>query len=145
MRDWELLLAKSLAAIAPALVMTWGCAAIYALGLRLVTLAPAVAGLIVTPAWWLMLLVCSPLLALIAVAVSVLISSRVNDPRTAQSLTGVLVVPFMLMFFGQLVGLVVVSPGFVLAFAAALAALAAVTVWLATRLFQRETILTRWR
>ncbi|NTU84015.1 MAG: ABC transporter permease [Chloroflexales bacterium] len=144
-RDWELLLAKSLAAVVPPLLITWGCAAIYALGIRLLTLTPQVAGLIITPAWWLMLLACSPLLALIAVAASVLISSRVNDPRTAQSLTGVLVVPFMLLFFGQLVGLVVVNLGFVLAFAALLAALSALAIWLAARMFQRETILTRWK
>lgn len=144
-RDWELLLAKSLAAVAPPLLLTWACAALYAAGVRLVSLTPDVAGLIITPAWGLMLALCSPLLALIAVAVSVLISARVNDPRTAQSLTGVLVVPFMLLFFGQLTGLVVVNPGFVLAFAVVLAALAALTVWLAARLFARETILTRWK
>ena len=84
-------------------------------------------------------------LALIAVAFSVMISSRVNDPRAAQNLSGVLVVPFLALFAGQLVGLVVVSPAFVLAFAAALTAVAALTIWLATRLFARETILTRWK
>ncbi len=144
-RDWELLLAKSLGAVIPPLLMTWACAAIYAAGIALVSLTPDVAGLIVTPAWTLMLAICSPLLALIAVAASVLISARVNDPRTAQNLSGVLVVPFMALFFGQLVGLVVPNLGFVLAFAAALAALAALAIWAAARLFARETILTRWR
>ncbi|HMQ32532.1 MAG TPA: ABC transporter permease subunit [Chloroflexaceae bacterium] len=144
-RDWELLLAKSLGAVIPPLLMTWACAAIFAAGIGLASLTPEVAGLIITPAWALMLAVCSPLLALIAVAASVLISARVNDPRTAQNLSGVLVVPFMALFFGQLVGLVVLNLGFVLAFAAALAALAALTVWLAARLFARETILTRWK
>lgn len=144
-RDWELLLAKSLAAVVPPLLMTWACAAAFAAGVPLVSLTPEVARLIITPAWALMLALCSPLLALIAVAASVLISSRVNDPRTAQNLSGVLVVPFMLLFAGQLVGLVVVSPAFVLAFALALAAVAALTVWLATRLFAREAILTRWK
>lgn len=144
-RDWELLLAKSLAAVLPPLLMTWACAAVFAAGVPLVSLTPAVAGLIISPAWALMLALCSPLLALIAVAASVMISSRVNDPRSAQNLSGVLVVPFMLLFAGQLAGLVVVSPAFVLAFAVALAAVAALMVWLATRLFARETILTRWK
>jgi ABC-2 type transport system permease protein len=143
--DWELLLAKSLAAVLPPLVITWAAAALFALGIRLASLTPEVAGLIITPAWVLMLALCSPLLSLIAVAASVLISARVNDPRTAQNLSGVLVVPFMLLFFGQLAGLVVLNAGFVLAFAAGLAALAALTIWLATRMFGREAILTRWR
>lgn len=144
-RDWELLLAKSLAAVIPPLLMTWACAAAFAVGIGLVSLSPEVAGLIITPAWALMLALCSPLLALIAVAASVLISARVNDPRTAQNLSGVLVIPFMGLFASQLAGLVVVNLGFVLALALALAAVAAFTVWLATRLFDRESILTRWK
>lgn len=141
---WELLLAKSLMAVVPAVVITWLCGAVFAAGVGLVALTPAVAQLIVTPAWGLLLLLCSPLLALIMVAASVLISSRVNDPRTAQNLTGVVVVPLILLFAGQLFGVVVLSVAFVLALAAALAALAALTVWVAARMFQREVILTRW-
>jgi hypothetical protein len=39
---------------------------------------------------------------------------------------------------------VVINIAFVLGLALVLAALAAMTIWAATRLFQRETILTRW-
>jgi ABC-2 type transport system permease protein len=143
-RTWELLLAKSLVALLPAVLITWLCGAIFALGVWLAALTPAVAGLILSPAWALLLLLCSPLLALIMVGASVMISSRVNDPRTAQNLTGVVVLPLMLLFVGQLLGLVVVNLGFVVALAVALAALAAGVIWLAVRIFQRETILTRW-
>lgn len=141
---WELLLAKSLMALIPAIILTWLCGAIFAVGVPMVALTPEVARLIVNPAWALMLLLCSPLLGLIMVAASVLISSRVNDPRTAQNVTGVVVLPLMLLFAGQLFGLVVVNIAFVLVLAAALAAVAALTIWLATRMFQREVILTRW-
>jgi ABC-2 type transport system permease protein len=75
----------------------------------------------------------------------VLISARVNDPRTAQQLAGVIIVPIMALFAGQLFGLVVINIAFVLGLALVLAALAASTIWAATRLFQREAILTRWR
>ncbi|MFV9504333.1 MAG: ABC transporter permease subunit [Oscillochloridaceae bacterium umkhey_bin13] len=144
-RDWELLFAKSLGSLLPPLLMTWGCALIFALAVPLVTLTPEIAALIITPAWITMLLLCSPLLALIAVAVSVLVSARVNDPRTAQSLTGVLVVPFLMLFFSQLIGLVVINPGFVVVLALGLVPLAGLSVWGAAQLFQRERILTRWR
>jgi aminoglycoside phosphotransferase (APT) family kinase protein len=77
--------------------------------------------------WALMMLSCAPLLALIAVAAAVLISARVNGPRTAQQLAGV-----------------VIDIAFVLGLALVLAALAASAIWAAARLFQRETILTRW-
>jgi ABC-2 type transport system permease protein len=142
---WELLLAKSLAALLPALLLTYSCALLYAGGVALASLTPQVAGLIITPAWALMMLSCAPLLALIAVAAAVLISARVNDPRTAQQLAGVIIVPIMALFAGQLFGLVVINIAFVLGLALVLAALAALTIWAATRLFQREAILTRWR
>ena len=99
---------------------------------------------IVTPAWLLVLVLCTPLLALIAIAGMVAISARVNDPRTAQQLSGISVVPIMAIFFGQLTGLLVLSPILALAGTAVLGGIAALAVWGATRLFQRETILTRW-
>lgn len=143
-RTWELLLAKALAALIPAVALTWACGLIFAGGVALVSLSPAVAGLIISPAWILLLLLCAPLLALIAVAGTVLISARVNDPRTAQQLAGIAVVPVLALFFSQLIGIVVVNLAFVLILALALAFLAALAVWLAVRLFAREAILTRW-
>jgi len=140
----ELLLAKSLAALIPAVAITYVCAVIFAGGVALSSLAPRVFGLIISPAWVLMVLLCGPLLALIAVAASVLISARVNDPRTAQQIAGVVIVPIMGLFAGQLFGLVVLNLAFVLGLSLCLALVAAFAIWLATRMFRREAILTRW-
>jgi ABC-2 type transport system permease protein len=144
LRTSELLLGKALAALIPAVAITWVCGAIFAAGMAGVALSPRVFAAIVGPAWLILLLICSPLLALIAIALSVAISSRVNDPRTAQQLTGVVVVPILLIFFGQLAGLLVLSPPLALGAAAVLALVAALATWGASRLFQREVILTKW-
>lgn len=141
---WELLVGKSLAALIPALAITWLCAGVFIAGIGLVALSGRVFATIVSPAWLLVLVLCTPLLALIAVAAAVAISARVNDPRTAQQLSGVVVVPIMLLFFGQLAGLLVLSPALALGATLLLALIAALSVWVATRLFQREVILTRW-
>ncbi|MCU0492018.1 MAG: ABC transporter permease subunit [Chloroflexaceae bacterium] len=141
---WELLVAKSLAALLPAVLLTWLAGAIYVGGVALAALSPQVFGLIITPAWLLLLLLCGPLLALLAVALAVLISSRVNDPRSAQQIAGVVVLPILALFFSQLLGLVQVNIAFVLAMALLLLLLNVLTLVLATRLFQREAILTRW-
>lgn len=143
-RTWELLLGKSLAALIPAVGITWLCGALFVVGMAAVSLSPRVFALIVSPAWLLVLVLCAPLLALIAIAAAVAISSRVNDPRTAQQLAGVAVVPIMLVFFGQLAGVLVLNPAFAIGAALVLAVIAALAVWGATRLFQREVILTRW-
>ena len=100
---------------------------------------------IVSPAWLLILLVVTPLLSLIVIAALVAVSSRVNDPRTAQQVSGFLVIPFVLIFVGQIAGLIVLGPALVLAASLVLALIAALALWGVTRLFQREVILTRWR
>jgi ABC-2 type transport system permease protein len=143
-RTVELLLGKPLAALIPAVALTWACGAVFAAAIAGVAASPRVFAAIVTPAWLILLLLCAPLLSLIGIAASVAISSRVNDPRTAQRLSGVVVVPILLLFFGQLAGVLVLSPALSLGATAVLALVAALAIWGATRLFQREVILTRW-
>ena len=74
-----------------------------------------------------------------------MLSSRVNDPRTAQQISAVLVVPVLALLFGQLAGVIVLGPALALGIGVVLALIAAGALWVATRLFQREVILTRWR
>jgi ABC-2 type transport system permease protein len=143
-RTVELLLGKALAALIPAVALTWACGAIFAAAIAGMVVSPRVFAAIVSPAWLIVLLLCAPLLSLIAIAASVAISSRVNDPRTAQQLSGVVVVPILLIFFAQLAGVLVLSPALSLGATAVLALVAALAIWGATRLFQREVILTRW-
>jgi ABC-2 type transport system permease protein len=76
---------------------------------------------------------------------SIIVSSRVNDPRSAEQISMVLIVPVLLLFFGQIAGLFVLDARIILAASVALAALDGGLVYLGTRLFQREVILTRWR
>jgi ABC-2 type transport system permease protein len=143
-RTVELLLGKALAALIPAVALTWACGTIFVAGIAGVALSARVFAAIVTPAWLILLLACAPLLSLIAIAASVAVSSRVSDPRTAQQLSGVVVVPILLIFFGQMAGVLVLSPALSLGATAVLALVAALAIWGATRLFQREVILTRW-
>jgi hypothetical protein len=70
-------------------------------------------------------LVDTPLLALIGVALSVVLSSRVNDPRAAQQFSAVLVVPVLGLLFGQVAGVIVLGPGLALGIAVVLAIIAA--------------------
>jgi ABC-2 type transport system permease protein len=143
-KTWELLLAKCLTSLVPSVVLTWLGAALYAAGLALIVASPAVFGVIISPGWLLVLFLCTPLLALLTIALTIAVSSRANDPRTAQQISAVLILPIMLVFFGQITGLLVLSPPVAVLGALILAFLAAAALWLATRLFQRETILTRW-
>lgn len=142
---WQLLVGKGLAALLPSVALTWISGAIFVAGMALLTLSQQVFAAIVRPGWLIVLLLCAPFLAAITIAGMVAISSRVNDPRTAQQYSAIGVVPFMALFLGQLAGLLVLGPALALAAAAALALVAVLATWGVTRLFQRETILTRWK
>jgi ABC-2 type transport system permease protein len=144
-RTWELLLGKILAALVPALAITIASASLFIAGILAFAVTDRVREIVVTPGWILAVLVDTPLLALIGVALIVVLSSRVNDPRTAQQISAVLIVPVLGLLFGQLAGVIVLGPALALGIGAILAIVAAGALWAATRLFQREVILTRWR
>lgn len=139
----ELLLAKCLAALIPAVIITWIAAGVFAAALAMV-LPTRVFELIINLGWMALLGLCSPLLALVTVALTVMVSARASDPRSAQQITSVIIVPIMLLFVGQLAGLLIIDLQFVLGLAAVLLVLCAILLRIATRVFQREAILTRW-
>ena len=141
----ELLLGKALSAAVPAVLVTWLCFGAFVLLMPLAGATPALVRYITGPVWLLAILVIGPLMAIASVNVSVMVSSRVNDPRAAEQISGVMVVPMMLVLFGQLAGLVVLNVSFVSLAILVMIALDAVLIYLGTRLFQRETILTRWK
>jgi ABC-2 type transport system permease protein len=106
---------------------------------------PAVFAAILDPMWLLAVLVVGPLLAILSVNFSLMVSSRVNDPRVAEQLSAVVMLPLLLIFFGQLAGVLFLNRKLVVLLALGLLAIDVLMVYLAVRLFQRETILTRWR
>jgi ABC-2 type transport system permease protein len=144
-RSWELLAGKFLAALIPSLVLSWVAAAVYTLGMYRIVVSTRALSFIINETWLLVVLLCGPLLALLAIALMVAVSARVNDPRTAQQLSGFLIMPLVGVIMAQLTGRLVLGPSFVLGIAAGLAVLAALSTWFALRLFDREVMLTRWR
>ena len=140
----ELLLAKVTASLLPSLVIEAAAVCVYIVLVRL--LAPAgVWALILTPANLLLLAVLGPIAALAALQSTIAVSSRVTDPRSAQQIAVLLVLPLAIALFGQLAGAVVLTARLLLQLAAVLALAWALLLLLSVRLFERETILTRWK
>ena len=80
----------------------------------LVEPTPMIAELMMWPGWLIVFLLWTPALALIGIALMVAVSSRVNDPRTAQQFSAALVLPFLGLFIGQISGLLILGPVFAL-------------------------------
>jgi ABC-2 type transport system permease protein len=141
----ELLAAKSLAALVPAILATFAAFGIFALGARLMISNPEMLSAILDARWLVAVFLVGPLLALVSVNFSVIVSSRVTDPRVAEQLTALLIVPLLAIFFGQMAGLFVLNRQLILIGAAFLLLIDVILVFLSTQIFERETILTRWK
>jgi ABC-type Na+ efflux pump permease subunit len=141
----ELLGGKAMAASLPAIIVTWIGFGIFALGTRLLSLSPAVSAKLFDPVWLVAVFVVGPLLALAAVSVAVMVSSRVNDPRVAEQVSMLVILPLLGLFFGQIAGLIFINERLILLMAGVLVVADAALLTFATQLFERENILTRWR
>jgi ABC-2 type transport system permease protein len=84
-------------------------------------------------------------MALAAVSVAVMVSSRANDPRVAEQLSMLVILPLLGLFFGQVTGLILINQQVIIWMAIGLAVLDIGLIVLATQIFQREAILTRWK
>ena len=141
----ELLTGKSLASFIPAVAATFFAFGLYALGAWLLIPNPSLFKAIMDTRWLASIFLVGPLMALIAISVTMIVSSRVSDPRTAEQLAMVVIIPVLGLFFAQIAGVFVINLRFVLISAVVLAFIAGLLVYLTVRLFQRETILTRWK
>jgi len=141
----ELLAGKNLAAAIPAILATWAGFALYVLGTWLIVQSPPVVAALLDPMWWLAVMVVGPLLSILAVNFSLMVSSRVNEPRVAEQLSAVVMLPLLAMFFGQIAGLFFLNRQLILLMALVLVVIDGLLIYLAVKLFQRETILTRWK
>lgn len=141
---WELLLAKGLSALIPSVGLTWLSALLYVPGVFLASQSPLVVQTLISPGWVMAVLLWGPLLSLVTILLTLAVSSRATDPRTAQQVSVVAILPVMGLFMGQMFGVLAVSPVVVIIGAVMLAVVAGICLAITVRLFQRETILTRW-
>lgn len=143
-RTWELLVAKGLGATLPGIAVTWGSYGVFAVASRYLV-SEAVFQFMTSPTWLVAFGLVAPLFSLLAVGMAVVASSRTYDPRAAQQLGAIIILPIAGLLFAQVAGLVHLNIGLMLALAAAAALVDLGLLLLAVRLFRRETILTRWK
>lgn len=141
---WQLLAGKMLSALLPSVLLTWVSGGLFIAELAIFTDANVVSH-VVTGGWLILFIAGTPLLGLIAVSVMTAISSRVNDTRTAQQLSIWAVVPIAGIILGELSGQFELTVLVAVVADLILIPIAILLTWGAAQLFQRETILTRWK
>lgn len=141
---FELLTAKVLGALVPTLAISLIGLALYACGI-LVFAARGVATAMASTRTLILIVLVAPAAALVSLQSAILISSRVNDARTAQQFGVLIIIPLTGVLVAQFTGAIWLS-----ATALGLAGLGLLVLWflltlLSVAVFEREAILTRWR
>lgn len=143
-RTWELLVAKVVATATPAIVPTLVGASVYVtVASRL--LPDRVAAIVLSPEYILTLGLLGPLVAVLAVSFAITISARSADVQSAQGLAGLTVLPVIGLGVGQMLSGALISVATVVGAALALVVIDGLVLAFCVALFERETILTRWK
>ena len=91
-RTSELLAGKSIAALVPGVLAGWATYVVFVVLASLVY-GPALFGVVTDPSWLAGVFLLGPAVGLSSVVAGVIVSARVNDPRVAQQIGGVVIVP----------------------------------------------------
>jgi ABC-2 type transport system permease protein len=141
----EIIAGKALASAIPGISATWVAFIIFLIGARLFVVSDRVYALFTNPTWFVAMFIVAPLMTVFAVNVAIIISSRVNDPRAAEQIGMLVMLPILIIFFGSIFGLFTLTTTSMLLFGALTLLVDIGLVVLGVKLFQRETILTRWK
>jgi ABC-2 type transport system permease protein len=142
-RTWELLIGKVLAAAVPAVVMTWLCSFLYMAGVYAYT--PELFPIIVDYTWIIILSFLTPVVALLSLGLGVIISSRSNDPRSAQNWGVFLILPVLFIIVGPILGTFPINAVSLLTISFTFTALNVIVFYFGVKVFNRDAILTKWR
>ena len=140
----ELLFAKVLGALIPALLLSLGSFALYLLGV-MVLAEPGVFRVLLTTRPLSIVLVLGPMASLAALQLAVCVSSRVNDARSAQQIGALIILPISGLLVAQLMGRVELTGAGIAMAAIALLTVNLVLMRIGVAIFDRESILTRWK
>jgi ABC-2 type transport system permease protein len=143
--DDEILLGKSLAAFLPVICMVYISAVIFMILMDLFTFAQV--GYLFFPNWnfGIMIFLDSPLACVMSIELSVIVSSRVTDIRSAQQLAGLAMIPFILLYLLIELHVITIDVNTLLIIAGIIGIIDICLFFASRAIFQREEILTKWK
>ena len=141
---FELLAAKVLGSLIPAVALAVAGFLVY-LGLVATFAESGVFRVLLAPRSLAIVFVLGPLAALAALQLAVCVSSRVNDARSAQQIGALIILPLTALLVAQLMGSVELTGSVLMLVTTLLVIVNAVLMRIGITLFDRESILTRWK
>ncbi len=143
-RTSELLLGKALAGAIPAFLLTWVSAGAYLLAVDLSGWGRLIP-YIVNGGWILDFLLLSPGIAVLSFLLGVIGSSRAKDYRSAQNFSLFIILPVLALIAVQVSGVIWFTTLATALLGVGIVVVDIIVLRIAVRLFQRESIIIRWR
>ena len=141
--DQDLFIAKLLAAWVPAVVVSWGAFIVNALVVNIAGYGIMGRIFFPQPMWWGMLFWLGPGLSLTSLGVTVLISAKAKTFMQAQQMSGMLVLPVVLLMVGQMSGLLFIDSRFVWLLGIPVWIVGIWLVWVGAHSFKRSELIGR--
>ena len=142
---WELLIGKTLAAVIPAVIATYLGFFLFCVGAIIISGGFSLILTILDIGWLAAILIMGPLMSILSVCFCLMVSSRVNDPRVAEQISSLIILPLLGLMFAQIAGTLVVTTSLVWLLSLIILILDVIAMYFCVQLFARETILTRWK
>lgn len=139
---WEILIGKILAAAAPGVVCSWLSYGLLIIGASIVTSHPIVS-YVTSTIWIFVTAIIAPLLTIFSITSAVIISSRINDIRVAQLLSGLVTLPIVSISLLQVFNELQITWFVIITSAVVIMSIDIIMFLIAIVVFDRESILTR--
>jgi ABC-2 type transport system permease protein len=143
-KTWELLLGKALAGAIPSLIVTWICSGIFLLVVQAMGWGQLL-DIVMTPVWFISLFLFTPAVTILSFLLGVIGSSKAKDTKGAQNLVILVIMPVFALIAIQITGVIWFTTVSALILAFAIIIVDMIVLRIAVRLFQRESIVVRWR
>lgn len=143
--DGEILLGKTISAFLPTLVAMYTGALVFMTGTDVVTFP--MLDYYYFPNWTIgvLLFILMPAAIILSVEVSVIISSRVNDVRSASNLGILMFFPFLAIYLASQIGIITLDIDTLLIISGIIFVVDVILFFVSTAMFRREEILTKWK
>jgi ABC-type Na+ efflux pump permease subunit len=140
--DVELFLGKVLAAVIPAVSLSWLTYVVYIIVVNVASYGLFQRIWFPLPAWWPMMFWLTPAFAVLGISATVLISSRVKTFMEAYQLSGSLVVLVLALVIGQATGVLYLGVGMVMLVGTLIWIVDAVLIYLSVNRFKRSLLIS---
>ncbi|MEP0806942.1 MAG: ABC transporter permease subunit [Chloroflexota bacterium] len=141
--DMELFLGKVLAAVIPAIALSWLTYLVYIIVVNVASYGLFQRIWFPLPTWWPLMFWLTPAFALLGIAATVLVSSRVKTFMEAYQLSGSLVVLVLALVVGQATGVLFLGVGTVMIVGTIIWIVDGILIYLSVRNFKRSALIAK--